>query len=154
MKFFDIKINYLTWCVLPIMISLIVLFVVKLFNTKEGMDIRATQNGMEVRAGGIIDPNYESYFVRPLCVNKPDSEVYRYGAPGTDRDPKKRHNIFKVTYPTRPSVTGMFDTTGPLGYNSVECDQNSICNSANKHNKTPNKKISINSNTTKNKIHD
>ena len=139
MTFFNSKVTYLTWCVLPIMIALIVLFVVKLFNTKEGMDIRATQNGMAVRAGGIIDPNYESYFVRPLCVNKPDSEVYKFGAPGTERDSKKRRNVFKVTYPIRPSTTGMFDATGPLGYNSVECDENSICHSANKHNKTSNK---------------
>ena len=127
MKFFNSKVIKLIWVLFSIVLTLIFIHVLGLQGKREGMS---------VRAGGQIDPNYEAYFVRPLCVNKPDSEVYRYGAPGTDRDPKKRHDIFKVTYPTRPSVTGMFDTTGPLGYNSVECDQNSIC----KRNKTPNKK--------------
>lgn len=44
--------------------------------------------------------------------------VYNYGEPGSTENPNSEMiKIFSVKYPKRPSLTGIYTDTGPLGAN-------------------------------------
>lgn len=49
--------------------------------------------------------------------------VYNYGKPNSKTsNEKEMMKQFKVKYPTRKSVTGMFNVNGPFAYNIVKVD--------------------------------
>lgn len=77
------------------------------------------------RAGGIISNKMQNGMQKAVdykkaVQNSPDyNSAYNYGVPGTQfpTDAKGALKQFTVKYEDRPSITGMFQDTGPLGAN-------------------------------------
>lgn len=63
----------------------------------------------------------ESKIIESIDTN--GRNVYNYGEPDSKTsNSQEMMKQFKVKYPTRKSVTGMFNINGPFPYNIVEVD--------------------------------
>ena len=95
-------------------------------NINENENINENINA--VRAGGIVSTdvtNQMNYSKGPG-----DTSVYNYGVPGTETPTDSIGQIdqYAVEYKERPSVTGMFTETGPMGANIGAFDDLHDCN--------------------------
>ena len=80
------------------------------------------------RAGGIISSEVTDQTVPTSQSN--DSSAYNYGVPGTEfpTDSMGQVDQYAVEYKERPSVTGMFTETGPMGANIGAFEDLHDCN--------------------------
>ena len=79
------------------------------------------------RAGGIIS----SEVIDQITSNESnDNSKYNYGAPesNTSTDSMGQISQYEVVYKERPSVTGMFTETGPMGANIGAFEDLHDCN--------------------------
>ncbi len=78
-----------------------------------------------IRSGGMIENRLQNGIQNAVdyqnnLQNSSDyNSAYNYGAPGTQfpTDEQGQISQYRVKYEDRPSVTGLFDDTGPLGAN-------------------------------------
>lgn len=79
------------------------------------------------RAGGILSSEFTDQM---SSSESKDDSVYNYGAPGTKSptDSMGQVDQYAVEYKERPSVTGMFTETGPMGANIGAFEDLHDCN--------------------------
>lgn len=79
------------------------------------------------RAGGIVSSDVTNAIT---SSESNDSSAYNYGAPGTESptDSMGQVDQYAVEYKERPSVTGMFTDTGPMGANIGAFEDLHDCN--------------------------
>lgn len=91
------------------------------------MNANPSGNALEsvARSGGIMSNKLENGVQnavdqRNATINSPDyNSAYNFGTPGTHFPTDEQGQIkqYKVNYKDRPSITGVFQDTGPLGAN-------------------------------------